>query len=61
MRIREIRTAKGITQTELAAIMRVGQSTISHWESGAYSPTLQHLRRLAEVLNCTADELLGDA
>lgn len=58
MTIREIREKQGLTQEELAARVGVERSSISKYESGDRAPSLLVLRRLAETLHCTVDELL---
>lgn len=48
--IRSARTRQGLTQVELAARVGVSQGTISFWENGTESPTVEHLIALALVL-----------
>ena len=45
--IRAARTERGLTQGELAARLGVSQGTISFWENGTESPTVEHLIVLA--------------
>ncbi len=45
--IRLARTERGLTQGELAARVGVSQSTISFWENGTETPTVEHLIVLA--------------
>jgi len=61
MQMRTIREARGITQTELAKLAKVSQPNISDVENGKVSPTVATASRLAKALNCTVDDLLGDA
>ncbi len=56
--IRPIRKKLGITQKELAAELGVTPNAISNWENGVRNPSLEKVKRLAEILNCTTDELL---
>lgn len=71
-RIRSLRTAKAMTQGALAAEMRersgqialterLGQSTVSKWESGASSVALRYRRWLAEALEVPMDFLFEAA
>lgn len=46
------------TQTEIAERLDVDKSTVSKWETGGSLPRAATLIKLAEVLNCTVDELL---
>ena len=50
-RIKEIRTKKGISQTELAKLVGVTPSTISQVESNVIFPSLPALMKMAEVLS----------
>jgi len=59
MQLKTLRKRAGVSQVLLAEQVGVAQPTISDWETGRYEPTLTHIKRLMEVLNCTSDELLG--
>ncbi len=61
MRLKEMRLKANMTQTELSYKLNVGQNTISQWETGERTPRAEKLIQLAEVLNCTIDELLKGA
>lgn len=49
----------GITAPKLARILDVNQSTVYNWTSGRFACSVEQLRRLAEILGVTTDELLG--
>jgi transcriptional regulator with XRE-family HTH domain len=56
--LKEIRTAKGITQEDLEASSGVTQTTISSLERGTNKrPSWETVRRLASALNVAPDEL----
>lgn len=58
MSLRDIRTAKGITQEDLEASSGVTQTTISSIERGTNKrPSWETVRRLAIALNVAPDEL----
>ncbi len=59
--IRRRRRECGISQTELAKIMGVGQSTVAMWENGKNKPSFNSLEMLAGILGTTADELMGNS
>ena len=59
MRLRTIRTEKKITQDYIAKKMGVNQNTVSQWESGTRRPDIDTLIRLAKVLGCTPNDILG--
>ena len=57
MRIKKLRVAAGMLQTELAARAGVSQSTIAGWETETYLPRTRDLPRLAHVLGVRIEEL----
>ncbi|MFQ5859153.1 MAG: helix-turn-helix domain-containing protein, partial [Anaerolineae bacterium] len=61
--IRAAREMRGLTQETLAARIDVSQSTISFWENGIETPTLEHQVRLItempEILNAMAAQELN--
>jgi transcriptional regulator with XRE-family HTH domain len=60
MRLRELREATGLSQSDVAKLVGVTVSTVSRWEHGE-RPTLAHRRKLARVYRVTLEELgLGD-
>ncbi len=60
MNLKHYRKCYNLSQTELAQIMGVKQTTISAWECGAREPNIHALKKMAETFNCTVDELLRD-
>lgn len=56
--IRKYRMAKGYTQIDLAKLVGVTQTTVSHWESGMATPRGKNLITLSEVLEVSTLELL---
>ena len=57
--IQVIRTARGITQEQLAVKIDVDRSTIAKWETGKALPRAELLPKLARALNCSIDNLLS--
>lgn len=55
--VRKLRTQKGLTQTELAEKVGVGQTMIARVEHGAKIPSLPLALDLAKVFGCTVDEM----
>ena len=51
------RKRAGLTQKELAEKLGVDQSAVSFWETGKRAPRGAKLIRLANVLDCSIDEL----
>ncbi len=58
-RLKELRTGKGLTQKQLAAVMNVSGNAVHAWESDKQEPSLSALVRLAEYFDVSADYLLG--
>ena len=56
--IREWRTARYLTQGELAELVGVSLTTISTWELGAKQPRFKNLRALAAVLGVQPDQII---
>jgi transcriptional regulator with XRE-family HTH domain len=57
-RIRTVRKKKNITQKQLAEIVGVGTTHISHIETGNTIPSLKTVIDIINALHCSADELL---
>ena len=53
------RERKGISQKDLAERIGVAKSTYSLYESGNREPNVQTIKKIADILNVSADELLG--
>lgn len=58
-RLREVRKAKGLTQTELGELIGVGKSAICCYEKETRNPTLEALLEMINVFGVSADYLLG--
>lgn len=57
--LKDARTARGMTQEELAMYLNVTRQTISKWEKGLSVPDADLLIRLSEKLEIPVNELLG--
>ena len=49
-KIKELRTQKGISQTELAKAIGASQRAVSYWESGVAEPNATIIYNLADYL-----------
>lgn len=56
-RIKELRQARGLSQTELANLVGSTQNTISSLETGQYSPTAYLSGLIAIAFGCTWEEV----
>jgi transcriptional regulator with XRE-family HTH domain len=59
-RLRAMRKAAGLTQTELADATGVSQPAISQLENGTLEMSFSWARTFARVLNCAFVDLLAD-
>ena len=58
--IYKYRTAKGLSQLELAEALDVSRQSISKWETNVAVPELSKLVKMAELFGVTLDELILD-
>jgi transcriptional regulator with XRE-family HTH domain len=59
MKLKAIRTRRGLTQVELAKKLTVSQAFIAQLETGEQdNPTLATLKRVAKALKCKVSELV---
>ena len=58
-RLREIRTAKGLSQTNLAGISGITRQAVCAIEANQYLPTTAVALRLAAALNCRVEDLFS--
>lgn len=56
-KVKELRTASGITQQQLAELVHVSARTIISIEKEQYSPSLMLAYRMAEAFHVTVEEL----
>lgn len=59
--IQRLRVEQGMSQAILAEALGVDSSTVAKWESGGIYPRAQLLPKLAQILDCTIDELFTAA
>ena len=58
--IKRIRKSKGLSQEEIAIKLNVVRQTVSKWENGLSVPDSSMLIMLADELDTTVSELLGE-
>ena len=59
MEIKKFGNPEECLQYELANRMGVKQASVSAWESGKAMPSAENLLKLADILECTVDAILG--
>jgi len=48
LKIKELRTARNVSQQELAEYMNISPNTVSRWETNVYRPAIDDLSKLAD-------------
>ncbi len=56
-KIRLYREKAGLSQRELAYAIGVSQAAVAQWENGTSQPTLDNLRKVADILGVTPGDL----
>jgi transcriptional regulator with XRE-family HTH domain len=59
--LQALRELRKLTQSELGGRARIAAASISHFETGQRTPSLDSLVKLADALNVSVDALLGRA
>ena len=59
-KLKELRTARGISQENLAALVGVSRQTISKWENEIVQPSADNLMRLSQVFQLPLEAFLRD-
>jgi len=58
-RIKELRTAIGWNQVQLAQKLSISKQTVSNWENENIQPSVEMLMRIAKLFHTSTDYLLG--
>lgn len=59
-RYSEIRDRLGLKDSAVAKATGIGKSTFSDWKSGRSAPKREKLKKIAEYLGVTVEELTGE-
>ena len=59
LRLRELREAKHLSQSDVASRLNVSRSTVSGYESNTTTPSLEQFTRLAILYNTSLDYMMG--
>lgn len=60
-KIKELRKEKRITQRELGERMKISQQQIAQYENGKLKPKIETVKKIADALNVSIDELMPDS
>lgn len=58
MKLKELREKRGLTQEELAKLIKIEQNTYSNYEKEKTQPKLETLIKIADLYNISLDYLL---
>ena len=58
-RLKELRSERGLSQSQLAKLTGISNGAIAFWEIGARIPSAQAIIVLAKFFNVSSDYLLG--
>ena len=59
MKLKELRTKKGLTQQELAVKLNIARSTYNGYEQNFSEPSIEMLCNIANIYNVSLDYLVG--
>ncbi len=57
--IKILRTARGISQVELAKALNVSKQSVSNWENDNILPSIEMLVKIAQFFSVSTDYMLG--
>lgn len=58
-RIKSLRAELEMKQTDLAKQLKVGQNTVSNWETGRTEPDFACLQKMSQIFHVSIDYILG--
>lgn len=58
-RLKQLRQSKGLSQMDLAKLLKISKSSVNMYERGEREPGLETLEKIADLFNVDLDYLLG--
>lgn len=58
--LKEMRLEKGFTQKQLAQLLNLSSNIVCEWEKGRCEPSIDTLKRLSTLFDCSIDYLVGE-
>lgn len=59
LKIKELRNKAGLTQKDLADKLHVTYQAVSRWENEDVEPSIDTLKEICKIFDCSTDELFG--
>ena len=59
LKIKELRNKAGLTQKDLAGKLHVTYQAVSRWENEDVEPSIDTLKEICKIFDCSTDELFG--
>ena len=59
MELSNLRKQNNLSQNQIAAILNIKQATYSQYENGKREPSLNLLKQLKKIFNCSYDDLIN--
>ena len=58
-KLKNLRTERKLTQSDLGKLLCVSKMAVSHWEKGNSEPSISQLKYLAQYFDVSVDDLVG--
>ena len=58
-KIKQLRTSRNMTQSDLAKKLNITRSSVNAWEMGLSTPSTAYLAELSQLFHVSTDYLLG--
>lgn len=58
-KIYELRTAEGLSQSQLAELLGITNKAVSKWENGNAKPSLDQILKLSKIFNVSVEEIVN--
>ena len=58
-KLKNVRISMGLSQQAVAEKLRIGRACYAHYEQGVREPTLALLKAICDLLDISADYLIG--
>lgn len=59
-RYEQIRKERGLSNYQVAKKMEIGTAMFTHWKQGKYSPKIEKMQQISNILGVSVDYLMGN-